>query len=258
MRRYFLVILVLTLVAVPLVLAGCVGGSSSASETKSPFEALQDRVSAVESKANSNSSNISSQAGQLRTDLDALSAQLVGLTDGEGVAALADSIDDLSATLDAMEGQIGEIPEPEDPEEEIPTLVELIDDMAALLMLLDARLTLVEAAVDIGNSALVCDPLNVTFLATAGGSNPSPQYLTVDVGTEPTAWVATVNYPVDLPPKQWLFVTPAIGNTDGLISMAVDISTGTALTLGVYYAKITLLTATDVVEVSITLMVSNL
>lgn len=251
MRRFRIFIPLLLILAIILAGAGCVGGSSDNPDNKSPFETLQDRVSAVESKSNSNSSTISSQASQLRTDLDALSAQIVDLTDGTDIQALSDAVD-------SLEGMIGEIPEPEDPEEEIPTLVELIDEMAALLVLLDARLTLVEAAADIGNSALVCDPLNVTFLATAGGSNPSPQYLTVDVGTEPTAWVATVNYPVDLPPKQWLFLTPTIGNTDGLISMAVDISTGTALAAGVYYAKITLLTATDAVEVSITLMVSDL
>lgn len=251
MRRCLFAILLVVVLAVPLVGVGCFGGSSDNPSDKSPFEQLQDRVTAVESKSNSNASNISSNVSQLRTDLDAFSAQLVDLTDGTDVAALAGSLAELEA-------YIGEMPELEDPEEENPTVVELIDDVAVLLALLDARLTLVEAAVDIGNSALVCEPLNVTFLATAGGSNPSPQYLTVDIGKEPTAWVATVNYPVDLPPKQWLFVTPAIGNTDGLISMAADISTGTPLTAGVYYAKITLLTATDVVEVSVTLMVSDL
>lgn len=245
MRRfYFVAIFASILLALPFLLGGC--GVASSEQAKSPFEQLQDRVTAIESKANGNAQNISTYSGQvtqLRDDIDAIASDIVDMTDGTDMQALG-------LSLDELEAYIGAIPEPEE-DEELPTLVQILDGIQTTLDDIELRLAVLEAGSSVGT--LECDPLNMTFIATAGASNPNAQYLTVDVGEAPTAWVATVGYPVDLPPKQWLYLTPAIGNQDALVSVSANI---TDLPVGVYYASITLLTASEVSEISVTLMVT--
>ena len=202
MRRFLRGILPIFLI-MSLVIVGFACGGGGGDE-KSPFELLSNRVASLEAKV-ANLDNVSpSDVQQLRLDLDALAAQLNGIE-------APDNTEVMNALLT-----------------DFADLVVRVDDL--------------ENGMVSGEDGLSCRPLNMMFLAEAGGDNPLPQTLVVGVLAD-TSWYAFEGSP-------WLRVAPTAGAESMILTVAVDI---TDMAEGVYYATIAVITVSEVVEISVTL-----
>ena len=196
------------LLLISLILAGFACGGGGG-DTKSPLELLQEKVSANTSAIANFNAATPADVRQLRLDLDAIAAQISDI-------AYTDNTEELDALL-----------------VDFTDLVVRMDDL--------------ENGYNSVEDGLYCQPLNMIFLSEAGGDNPLPQTLTVDLPVD-TSWYAFEG-------ESWLAISPTAGAEPMVMIVSVDI---TDLPIGVYYANIAVITVSEVVEISVTLGVLDL